>query len=111
MATDGLAGLRARDTSGGVTVICEEPLTAPAEAVIVVDPKLCELTIPELPASLVIPATLGEDEFQFTDCRICVLKSANVPVATRGRFVPRTIGNADGLTVMDTSPFGVRLAG
>jgi hypothetical protein len=63
----GFDGDKAIETKGAVTVTCVETLTVPMEAVIVVVPTLNELTIPALPAALLMLATPGEEEFQVTD--------------------------------------------
>ncbi len=63
----GLEGDSVIEARGAVTVTCVEVLIVPTEAVIVVVPTASELTMPALPAALLIVATLGEDEFQMTD--------------------------------------------
>ena len=54
------------ESNTGVTVIWAVALIVPTEALMVVVPTLRALTIPALPAALLIVATDGEDELQIT---------------------------------------------
>jgi hypothetical protein len=56
-------------------------------------------------------ATVGLDEIQEADCRVEVLLSLNVPVATNCWIPPTMMEVLAGATVIDTSPDGVRLPG
>jgi len=99
---DGFEGDIDSETSGAVTVTWVEALMVPTDAVIVVVPSVRELTIPELPAALLTLATAGDDELHTTEARVPRLTpSWVVPVATRGRVAPGTIGWFDGEMVID----------
>jgi len=88
-----------------------EPLTVPPVAVSVVVPAARAFAMPALPAELLIVATEGFDELQMTDCRVWVLLSLNVPVATKGSDCPGMRDELAGATVMDPRPGGVKLLG
>ena len=112
-AMEGLAGVTAIETSTGasVTVSVVEPVTEPALALMVVTPTAAGRAIPWLLTSLVMEAIPVEDELHTADCRLCVLPSVNVPVAVSCWLVPRGVVGSVGLTAMETSPAGVKVAG
>src|SRR5688500_14839365 len=95
----------------GVTVSAVEPLIEPAVALIVVVPVSMAAAAPRFPASLLIAATAVLDELQVADCKICVLPSVNVPVATNCWVVPTEIDGVVGLSTIETSPVGARVIG
>ncbi len=77
LATDGLAGVTATDTSvAGVTVRVVIPDIPPDAADIVVDPAATEVANPLVPAVLLMVATAELDEFQVEAAvRSCVVLS------------------------------------
>src|SRR5437660_11839236 len=64
---------------------------------------------PELLESFVVVATAAFEELHTTDCRICVLLSANVPVAANFCPVPAGIVGVAGVTAIETRFGGIRL--
>jgi hypothetical protein len=75
------------------------------------EPRPTPSANPELPAALLITAALGLEEVHHADCRVEVLPSLNVPVATNGWIPPTTMEVLADATAIDTSPDGVRLPG
>jgi hypothetical protein len=63
----GLDGDSVIEVRGAVTVTCVAALTVPIEAEMVVVPTVTELTMPVLPAELLMLTTPGEDEFHIAD--------------------------------------------
>lgn len=82
-----------------------------AVAVIVVVPVAWAFTRPAFPGELLTKAADGLEEVQMTDCRVCVLPSLNVPVATNCWVCPGIRNELAGVTDMDTRLGGVRLVG
>jgi hypothetical protein len=103
------AGVTAMERSvTAATVRAAVPEIPPDAAVIVVWPVAAAVASPLEPAALLMEATPGADEVQFTDAvRFCVLLSEYVPEAVNCWVAPTVILGFTGLTVIDRSVTGV----
>ena len=112
MAIEGLAGVTAIDTRVAVTEADVEPQTAPSHAVIVTLPGAKPKALPRSDkSSLVIETSVGFEELQVTEARVCWPPPVNVPVAVNFWKVPGVIDGLAGVTVMDANPGCVNVVG
>jgi hypothetical protein len=91
----------------GVIVRSAEPEMLPEVAVTVVAPAVSVVTRPQYPAVLLMIATAGEDELQFTEVVITlVVLSENVPVAMNCWVLPSAMPGFIGVTAIERSTAG-----
>jgi hypothetical protein len=89
----------------------DDPEIVPAFAVMVVEPRPSPKANPELPAALLMLATAGFEDPHTTDCKVDVLPPLKVPVAVNCLTSPMPVELFAGVTAIDKSPVGVKLAG
>jgi hypothetical protein len=109
---DGETGLTAIETrAGGAIMTLVEPQRVPTQALMVADPVATAYAVPELLESSAIAATALFEVVQITEAKVCGLLPLNVPVATKLCAVPFGSVGVAGVTEMETSPAGAKVAG
>jgi hypothetical protein len=105
LATDGLGGVRAMDSSvAAVTVRPVEPVLPDSAAEMVVVPTARAVARPFEPAASETVAVLTSEDDQVTwSVMSCVVPSAYVPVAVNCWVVPLAMEGSGGVTAMDWS--------
>ena len=101
---DGETGLTAIETrAGGAIMTLVEPQRVPTQALMVADPVATAYAVPELLESSAIAATALFEVVQITEAKVCgLLPFCAVPFGSVG---------VAGVTEMETSPAGAKVAG